>query len=66
MKSADVLYGAVEFWNGNSYGFVRPDRGQLHEGSRGYATLQEAADEAALHHRLLKPARWREQGKRIA
>jgi cold shock CspA family protein len=27
MKSADVFYGEVEFWNGNSFGFIRPDRG---------------------------------------
>ena len=46
MKSADVFYGAVEFWNGNSYGFVRPDRGQLHEGS-GVRDPPEAAE--ALH-----------------
>ena len=27
MKSADVFYGAIEFWNGTTYGFIRPDRG---------------------------------------
>jgi cold shock CspA family protein len=27
MKGKDVFYGEVGFWNGNSYGFIRPDRG---------------------------------------
>ena len=27
MKSADIFYGEVEFWNGNGYGFIRPDCG---------------------------------------
>ena len=26
MKSKDV-YGVIEFWNGTSYGFIKPDRG---------------------------------------
>ena len=27
MKSKDVFYGVIEFWNGTSYGFIKPDRG---------------------------------------
>ena len=26
MKSKDVFYGVIEFWNGTSYGFIKPDR----------------------------------------
>ena len=25
MKGKDVFYGKIEFWNGNSFGFIRPD-----------------------------------------
>jgi hypothetical protein len=27
MNSADAFYGKAEFWNGTSFGFMRPDRG---------------------------------------
>ena len=27
MNGADVFYGQIEFWNGTSYGFIKPDRG---------------------------------------
>jgi hypothetical protein len=41
--------------------FSYTDRGQLHEGTRGYTTLVEAAEEATVYHRLAKLAQWHQK-----
>jgi hypothetical protein len=58
----------VELRDDGRYWFSFTDRGELREGQKGYASLEEAAQEAALHHRLVKLARWREREreKRLA
>jgi hypothetical protein len=51
----------IEQRDDRQYWFSYTDRGQLYEGTRGYTTLVEAAEEAALHHRLAKLARWHQK-----
>jgi hypothetical protein len=53
----------IELRDDDRYWFSFTDRGELHQGGKGYSSLEEAAQEAALHHRLVKFARHRAREK---